>query len=201
MPKHPIYVGLFFITALSTGALAAVSDTIAKIDQFISAEMSRQAIPGMALAAVKNGEIVVAKGYGFANLDPRVPATRHSIFQAGSIGKQFTAAAILLLKEHGKLRLDDRVARYLPFTQASWGSITLRHLLTHTSGIPDYEDEIDDQRDYSERQLTEFVGLLSRKISPRRKIRIQQQRLPPAGRDHPSGDGKVPCGLHSRANL
>jgi CubicO group peptidase (beta-lactamase class C family) len=132
--------------------------------------MSRQAIPGMALAAVKNGEIVVAKGYGFANLDPRVPATRHSIFQAGSIGKQFTAAAILLLKEHGKLRLDDRVARYLPFTQASWGSITLRHLLTHTSGIPEYEDQIDDQRDYSEHQLTEFVGRLSRKSSPGEKF-------------------------------
>ena len=78
MPKSPIYLGVFFITALCTGALATVSDTIAKIDQFISAEMSRQAIPGMALAAVKNGEIVVAKGYGFANLDPRVPATRHS---------------------------------------------------------------------------------------------------------------------------
>jgi CubicO group peptidase (beta-lactamase class C family) len=131
--------------------------------------MSRQAIPGMALAVVKNGEIAVAKGYGFANLDPRVPATRHSIFQAGSIGKQFTAAAILLLKEHGKLRLDDRIARYLPSTRASWGSITLRHLLTHTSGIPEYEDRIDDQRDYSERQLTEFVGLLSRSSAPGEK--------------------------------
>ena len=101
MPKSPIYLGVFFITALCAEASVTVSDTtIAKIDQFISTEMSWQAIPGMALAAVKNGEIVVAKGYGFANLDPRVPATRHSIFQAGSIGKQFTAAAILLLKEH-----------------------------------------------------------------------------------------------------
>jgi CubicO group peptidase (beta-lactamase class C family) len=68
------------------------------------------------------------------------------------------------------LRLDDSIARYLPRTQASWGSITLRHLLTHTSGIPDYEDEIDDQRDYSERQLTEFVGLLSRRSAPGEKF-------------------------------
>jgi hypothetical protein len=66
------------------------------------------------------------KGCSFANLDAHVPATRHSIFQAGSIGKQFTAAAILLLEGHGKLHLDDRIARYLPLTQASWGSITLR---------------------------------------------------------------------------
>jgi CubicO group peptidase (beta-lactamase class C family) len=143
-----------------------VLDTIAKIDKIVSSEMSGQRIPGMALAAVKNGEIVVAKGYGFANLDPRVPATRHSMFQAGSIGKQFAAAAILLLAQHRKLRLDDSIARYLPVTQASWGSITLRHLLTHTSGIPEYEGEIDDQRDFSERQLTEFVGLLSRRSAP-----------------------------------
>jgi CubicO group peptidase (beta-lactamase class C family) len=112
----------------------------------------------------------MAKGYGFANLNPRVPVTRHSIFQAGSIGKQFTATAILLLEEHGKLRLNDSIARYLPRTQASWGSITLRHLLTHTSGIPDYEDQIDDQRDYSERQLTEFVGLLPRRSAPGEKF-------------------------------
>jgi len=57
------------------------------IDRFVSAEMSRQNIPGMALAVVKNGEAVVAKGYGFANLEHRVPVTTHSIFQAGSIGK------------------------------------------------------------------------------------------------------------------
>jgi CubicO group peptidase (beta-lactamase class C family) len=132
--------------------------------------MARQGIPGMALAAVKNGEIVVAKGYGFANLNARVPATRQSIFQAGSIGKQFTAAAILLLEEHGKLRVDDRIARYLPLTRASWGSITLRHLLTHTSGVPEYEGKIDDHRDYSERQLTEFVGLLSRRSAPGEKF-------------------------------
>ena len=169
MPKT-IYVGLFFITALCTGASGTASDTIAKIDQLVSSEMARQGIPGMALAAVKNGEIVVAKGYGFANLNARVPATRQSIFQAGSIGKQFTAAAILLLEEHGKLRVDDRIARYLPLTRASWGSITLRHLLTHTSGVPEYEGKIDDQRDYSERQLTEFVGLLSRRSAPGEKF-------------------------------
>jgi CubicO group peptidase (beta-lactamase class C family) len=170
MPKTPVYGGLLLISAICTAASATVSDTVEKIDQFISAEMSRQTIPGMAFAAVKNGEIVVAKGYGFANLDPQVPVTRRSVFQAGSIGKQFTAAAILLLQEHGKLRLDDRIASYLPLTRASWGSITLRHLLTHTSGIPEYEDEIDDQRDYSERQLTELVGLLPGRSPPGQKF-------------------------------
>jgi CubicO group peptidase (beta-lactamase class C family) len=110
-----------------------------KIDRFVSGEMSRQKIPGMAIAVVKNGEAVVAKGYGFANLEDQVPVTTHSIFQSGSVGKQFTAAAIVHLEEHGKLRLDDNIARYLPPTKARWGSITVRQLLTHTSGIPDYE--------------------------------------------------------------
>ena len=121
MAKSFILGGLLFIAAICAAGSTTVSDTIAKIDQFISAEMSRQTIPGMALAAVKNGEIVVAKGYGFANLDPQVAVTRRSIFQAESIGKQFTAAAIMLLQEHGKWRLDDRIASYPPLTQASWG--------------------------------------------------------------------------------
>jgi CubicO group peptidase (beta-lactamase class C family) len=109
---------------------------------------------------------VAAKGYGFANLEHEVPVTAHSIFQSGSIGKQFTAAAIMLLAEQGKLRLDDQIALYLPRTKAGWGSITVRQLLTHTSGIPDYEDEVDTSRDYSERELAEFVGRLPRSSPP-----------------------------------
>ena len=141
-----------------------------KIDRFVSGEMSRQKIPGMAVAVVKNGEAVVAKGYGFANLEHQVPVTTHSIFQSGSVGKQFTAAAIVQLEERGKLRLDDNIARYLPPTKARWGSITVRQLLTHTSGLPEYEDEVDSRRDYSERQLTELVGLLRRRSAPGHKF-------------------------------
>ena len=141
-----------------------------KIDRLVSAEMSRQKIPGMAVAVVKNGEVVLAKGYGFANLEHQVPVTTHSIFNSGSVGKQFTAAAIVHIIERGKLRLDDHIARYLPRTKARWGSITVRHLLTHTSGLPEYEDEIDMRRDYSERQLTELVGLLRRRSAPGHKF-------------------------------
>jgi CubicO group peptidase (beta-lactamase class C family) len=137
-----------------------------KIDRFVSAEMSRQKIPGMAVAVVKNGEVMLAKGYGFANLEHQVPVTTRSIFNSGSVGKQFTATAILHIEERRKLRLDDHIARYLPPTKARWGSITVRQLLTHTSGIPEYEDELDMRREYSERQLTELVGLLQRRSAP-----------------------------------
>jgi CubicO group peptidase (beta-lactamase class C family) len=170
MTNNLIYAGFLLMGVLCNGASATPGDTILMIDRFVSAEMSRQKIPGMAVAVVKNGEVVVAKGYGFASLEHQVPVTTHSIFQSGSVGKQFTAAAIMLLEEQGKLRLDDKIASYLPRTKARWGSITLRHVLTHTSGIPEYEDEVDDRRNYSERQLTELVGLLSRRSPPGHKF-------------------------------
>jgi CubicO group peptidase (beta-lactamase class C family) len=166
MTKNLIYTGFLLMGVLCNAASATPGDTILMMDRLVSAEMSRHKIPGMAVAVVKNGEVVVAKGYGFANLEHQVPVTTHSIFQSGSVGKQFTAAAIMLLEEQGKLRLDNKIANYLPRTKARWGSITLRHLLTHTSGIPEYEDEVDDHRSYSERQLTELVGLLPRSSPP-----------------------------------
>lgn len=158
----------FAVHAQQSGGMRHMGEM--KIDRFVSAEMSRQKIPGMAVAVVKNGEVALAKGYGFANLEHQVPVTTNSIFNSGSVGKQFTAAAIVHIEEHGKLRLDDHIARYLPSTKARWGSITVRHLLTHTSGIPEYEDEIDMRRDYSERQLTELVGLLPRRSVPGHKF-------------------------------
>src|SRR5262245_8116313 len=170
MTNNLIYTGLLLMGVLCNGASATPGDAMLTMDRFLSAEMSRQKIPGMAVAVVKNGEVVVAKGYGLANLEHQVPVTTHSIVQSGSVGKQFTAAAIMLLEEQGKLRLDDKIASYLPPTKVRWGSITLRHLLTHTSGIPEYEDEVDDRRKYSERQLTELVGQLSRRSPPGHKF-------------------------------
>jgi CubicO group peptidase (beta-lactamase class C family) len=170
MRNNLVYTGLLLMSGLCNVASATPGDAIPTIDRFISTEMSRQRIPGMAVAVVKSGELVLAKGYGFANLEHQVPVTTHGIFQSGSIGKQFTAAAIMLLEEQGRLRLDDRIASYLPRTKARWGSITLRQLLTHTSGIPEYEDQVDERRNYSERQLTEIVGLLPRRSPPGHKF-------------------------------
>jgi CubicO group peptidase (beta-lactamase class C family) len=170
MTNNLIYTGFLLMGLLCNGASATPADTVLTIDRFVSAEMARQKIPGMAAAVVKSGEVVVAKGYGFASLEHQVPVTTHSIFQSGSVGKQFTVVAIMLLEEQGKLRLDGKIAGYLPRTKAQWGSITLRQLLTHTSGIPEYDDKVDDHRNYSERQLTEFVGLLSRRSPPGHKF-------------------------------
>lgn len=97
-------------------------------------------VPGAALLVVQDGEPVVRKAYGLANLEPRAPATPGTNYRLASVSKQFTAAAILLLAQDGRLGLDDPLRRWLPSLPDAANGITLRHLLTHTSGLVDYED-------------------------------------------------------------
>ncbi len=108
------------------------------IDRYIEQQLCIQKVPGLSLAIVHDGKVVKAKGYGLANVEHQVPAKPETVYQAGSVGKQFTAAAVLLLAEDGKLQLDDPISRYLDGTPAIWKGITVRQLLTHTSGIRNY---------------------------------------------------------------
>jgi CubicO group peptidase (beta-lactamase class C family) len=96
--------------------------------------------PGAALLVLHDGEAVVHRGYGYADLEAGVRITPQTSFRLASISKQFTAAAALLLAEDGDLHLDDPARRWLPELPASADDITLHHLLTHTSGLVDYED-------------------------------------------------------------
>jgi CubicO group peptidase (beta-lactamase class C family) len=109
-----------------------------KVDDYLKTQMQLRRIPGLSLAVVREGRTVKARGYGLANLELNVPVMKESVFEIGSITKQITAAAILLLVEEGKLRLDDRLKQHLDGCPESWDAITLRHLLTHTSGIKNY---------------------------------------------------------------
>lgn len=110
-------------------------------DNLVQDRMYHELIPGLALAVVKDGKILKAKGYGFADVDSKVPVTTNTIFRIGSISKQFVATAIMMLVEEGKISLDDPVSKYLDGTPGQWKRITIRHLLTHTSGIPDFNNE------------------------------------------------------------
>jgi CubicO group peptidase (beta-lactamase class C family) len=92
---------------------------------------------GFSIAVFRDGQPVLAKGYGYADLAERVPASANTIYRLASITKQFTAAAILHLAEEGKLSLDDRISDYLPHYPASGHRITIRNLLSHTSGVSD----------------------------------------------------------------
>jgi CubicO group peptidase (beta-lactamase class C family) len=121
-----------------------------KIDRFVKQEMLAHQIPGVSLAILRRGKVVLLKSYGLANVEHQVPVKPSTIFQSGSIGKQFTAAAVMILAQENKLSLDDKISKYFPDAPSSWQDITILHLLTHTSGLGDYPPEIDLRRDYTE---------------------------------------------------
>ncbi len=143
----------------------AVADDI---DRFVRAEMERQNVPGIAVGVVKKGRIVKAKGYGFANLEHRVPVTPDTVFQSASVGKQFTAAALLLLADEGRLNLDESIDRYFTNAPPAWSDITVRHLLNHTSGIPDYTgtNSVNLRQDYSEEDMVNLAARLPLAFAP-----------------------------------
>ncbi|HKV28430.1 MAG TPA: serine hydrolase domain-containing protein, partial [Candidatus Acidoferrales bacterium] len=126
-----------------------------KVDAYILEAMHEQQIPGLALAIVRDGKIVKAKGYGLADIELNVPVTPQTVFESGSIGKQFAATAVMMLVEEGKIGLDDKITKYFPDAPATWRDITVRNLLSHTSGIKNYTDgkEVDYRKDYTEDEL------------------------------------------------
>lgn len=139
----------------------------ATVDQVVLAEMQRQRSPGLGVAVMRGNQVLMAKGYGLANLEHQVPVSAETMFESGSVGKMFTAAGIMALVEDQRLSLDSSVRRYLPDAPASWQGITLRHLLSHTSGIPDYtSDAMDYRRDYTEAQLTSMAFALPLEFAP-----------------------------------
>lgn len=108
-----------------------------KVDK-VFAQWDKPDSPGCELAVIKDGQIVYKRGYGMANLEHNIPLSPASIMDTGSVSKQFTAMAIALLAEQGKLSLDDDVRKYLPEIPSYEAPITIRHLIHHTSGIRDY---------------------------------------------------------------
>ena len=133
-------VSILLLVSLSLSASAQdqLSPEIReKIDKLATDVLARTGVPSASVAIVKDSQIVYVKAYGDARLDPLTPATPEMRYSIGSISKQFTAAAILLLQEQGKLSLDDKVAKFLPnLTRAR--EVTIRQLLSHTSGYQDY---------------------------------------------------------------
>jgi len=114
-----------------------------KVDEYMSTAVKRSRFSGSILVA-RNGKVLVSRGYGMANLEDEVSNTARTKFRLGSLTKQFTAVAVLMLQERGALSLQDPVCNYLPQCPADWRPITIHHLLTHTSGIQnsDYTEAI-----------------------------------------------------------
>ena len=126
--------GTAFAQAQANGD-AALS---ARVDLAVEAQQKAQKIPGISLAVCRDGKIMKAAGYGLANVERNVPMTPETVLQTGSVGKQFTSMAVVMLFEEGKMGLDDKIAKYIPESPSAWNDVTVRELLTHTSGIPNY---------------------------------------------------------------
>lgn len=156
----------FTPVALHVGT-AHAANIATRIDAFVEMEMQREKVPGAAIAVIRKGDVLVAKGYGLANVELRVPVSVDTIFQSGSVGKQFTAAALMLMVEGGKVSLDDPIVKYFTDAPPNWRDIRVRHLLTHTSGIPNFgRADIDWKRNYSEDELLKIAERLPLEFQP-----------------------------------
>jgi CubicO group peptidase (beta-lactamase class C family) len=142
------FVSMLAVFAFLTAASPAPSPTarpplttgqISSIDAFVASEMAYSHVPGVAVGIYSRGTTLLTKGYGLANVELGVPVKPETLFQSGSVGKQFVSAAIMMLVEEGRLSLTDSIAKLFPGAPASWKPIRIENLLSHTSGLAEYE--------------------------------------------------------------
>jgi CubicO group peptidase (beta-lactamase class C family) len=169
--RGSMVVALLALSALAAAPALPQNDQSGKVDDYVKAEMERRKIPGLSIAVVRDGEIIKAQGYGLAHLELKVAAAPETIYQSGSVGKQFTATLVMMLAEEGKLSLDDRISKHIPEAPETWKDITVRHLLTHTSGISParFYETIDFRRDYTEDELLKEIMALPLDFQPGEK--------------------------------
>src|SRR5260370_21498305 len=144
---------------LSLLLVAPPQGDTAAINRYVQAELERQHIPGLSLAVLVGDRFLLSRGYGVANVELHVPGSDSTVCQSGSMGRQFTAALVEMLVEKHLVRLDDSIVRWFPEGAAVWQGITVRRLLTHTSGIAEYTDSTFDYRkDYTDDELVKFAA-------------------------------------------
>jgi CubicO group peptidase (beta-lactamase class C family) len=148
-------VWIVCILLLAGAALAQTSSD--PVDQYIQAEMQKRKIPGLALLVSRDGKIVRAQGYGMSNVELQVPVKPETLFQSGSMGKQFTATAVMMLVEEGKIQLDDPISKYFADAPAAWKQVTVRQLLSHTAGFTDYPKNFNFRRDKTEDEILKAI--------------------------------------------
>src|SRR5687767_13744639 len=139
-----------------------------KVDEFIGAEMHQHQIPGLALTIIRSGHETRTATYGLANVELKSPVRPETVFEIGSLTKQFTAACILLLAQERKLSVDDRIGKHLADSPSGWSNITIRHLLTHTSGIRNYtgHDGFEMRKHLSQAQFIKGLSALPPDFAP-----------------------------------
>src|SRR3984957_12002892 len=157
-----IFFSVLFSLAASTLFLVSAdaqnsSATPDSVGDYVRSEMQTQHIPGLSLLVSKGGQIVRAEGFGLANVELQAPVKAETVFQSGSVGKQFTATAVMMLVEEGKVALDDPLTKYFSDAPTSWKEVTVRQLLSHTAGFTDYPEKFDFRKDWTEDELLKMV--------------------------------------------
>src|ERR1043166_2655229 len=156
---------------LAFALLAPFTTRADDVDDHVKAEMSKQHIPGLSLAVVKNGHLEKSAAYGLANVELNVPVRTDTVFQIQSITKTFTSSAVMLLVEEGKIGLDDKITKHLDNLPESWKNISIRHLLSHTSGVKDFINEptVDLRKDIQPEDVIESLRPLPLNFQPGEK--------------------------------
>jgi CubicO group peptidase (beta-lactamase class C family) len=166
---------LIFTIVLTLGAQRVYAQTLeAQMDSVLQSHLSADG-PGAVFLATKNGQVVYRKAFGKANLELNVAMSPEHVFQIGSMTKQFTAVAILMLMEAGKLQVEDDITTYIPTYPTHGQKITIHHLLTHTSGVKDFTSikaimEIAN-RDLTPTELLEFFAAEPMDFAPGEKFK------------------------------
>jgi D-alanyl-D-alanine carboxypeptidase len=153
---------LLVALVLSAAAAARADD----VDDYIARQLKDYKLPGVALAVIKDGNIVKVAGYGLADRERNVAVTPDTVFKIGSVSKQFIASGIMLLANDGRLGVDDPVSKYLKGTPESWTPITIRHLLTHTAGLVRESPAFDPNKNISDADMVRAVYGVPLRFAP-----------------------------------
>ncbi len=131
---------------VSTSVFAQVNFIKDSLDTYLERELKRWNVPGLAIAIVKNGKVIHQKGYGYTSTDKKIPVTENTVFQIASVSKAFTGTSIALLEQYGKLKLNDKVVRYLPYFKMheEWKTkeVTIADLLSHRIGYSTFQSDL-----------------------------------------------------------
>ncbi|MGH7020053.1 MAG: serine hydrolase domain-containing protein, partial [Brevundimonas sp.] len=162
MSKTVVFVGRMAalgLAALSLSVVPALAQDVDRMDQVIRASADKDAFAGSVLVA-RDGQVLLDRGYGLANREWGVANAGDTKFRLASVSKQFTAVAVLILNERGLVDLDAPVKTYLPDAPAAWDGVTVRRLLNHTAGVPDFT-RLDDY-EAKKTQATTAEALIAR---------------------------------------
>ncbi len=136
------------------------------IDEYIARAMKQFDLPGLALLVVRDGQVVKAAGYGFADIERKIPVTPETVFKIGSISKQLIATGIMLLVQDGRLTVNDPVAKYFPDAPPSWAPMRVRHLLSHTAGLVRESPAFDPMKATSDADIVRALYSLPLRFEP-----------------------------------